>query len=80
MFEQIEDEDGGKEGDDGGEKAWSQVNGHSRNRSSIAPAMAAVNGGEATPMSKSGIHTPRDRYAVKDNKVAYLLFYRRVVS
>lgn len=77
MFEQIEDADEGKEGDDGGENAWSQVNGHSRNRPSIA---ATVNGGEATPMSKSGLHTPGDRYAVKDNKVAYLLFYRRVAS
>ena len=80
MFEQIEDPDEDKEGDDGGENAWSQVNGHSRNRPSMTAIAAEVNGGEATPMSKSGIHTPRDRYVVKDNKVAYLLFYRRVAS
>jgi ubiquitin carboxyl-terminal hydrolase 10 len=73
MYEQIEDEDEDKKED---ENPWSQVNGHSRNKSSMA---AAVNG-SSTPASKSGPQTPRDRYAGKDNKVAYLLFYRRVAS
>jgi ubiquitin carboxyl-terminal hydrolase 10 len=78
MFEQIEDgEDEAEKGDES--NAWSQVNGHSRNRPSMA-AVAGVNGGESTPTSKSGPQTPRDRYAGKDNKVAYLLFYRCVAS
>jgi len=80
MFEQIEDEDESKEE---GENAWSQVNGHGHGHSRNKPSMVdAVNGGvgDATPLSKSGPHTPRDRYAAKDSKVAYLLFYRRVGS
>lgn len=88
MFERIEDEDGdqGEEGKREGEgSAWSQVNGHARNKPSTAAAagMGAVDGaggGHATPLLKSGPQTPRDRYAGKDNKVAYLLFYRRVAS
>jgi ubiquitin carboxyl-terminal hydrolase 10 len=83
MFEQIEDEDEGKDvGDD--ENAWSQVNGHghghSRNKPSVVGGAVNGGGGESTPLSKSGPNTPRDRYAAKDNKVAYLLFYRRVGS
>lgn len=74
MFDQIEDENESQKED---ENAWSQVNGHSRNKQSTSAA--AING-KSTPTSKSGPQTPRDRYAVKDNKVAYLLFYRRVMA
>ena len=74
MFEQIEDEDQSQKED---ENTWSQVNGHSRNKQSTTAV--AING-KSTPTSKSGPQTPRDRYAFKDNKVAYLLFYRRVTT
>jgi ubiquitin carboxyl-terminal hydrolase 10 len=71
-FEQIEQEEDEDEGD--GDKAWSQVNGHSRSKSTMS---AIVNGAAASAKS-SGPQTPRERLSVKDNKVAYLLFYQRV--
>ena len=76
-FEQFEDEDESQEED---KNAWSQVSGHGFSRSQPSTATAAVNGGASTPISKSGPQIPGDRYVGKDNKVAYLLFYRRVAS
>jgi len=70
-FEQIEQEEEDGEPDN---KAWSQVNGHSRNKST----MSAMVNGSATPAKSSGPQTPREKYSVKDNKVAYLLFYQRI--
>jgi ubiquitin carboxyl-terminal hydrolase 10 len=70
-FEQIEQEEEDSEPE---HKAWSQVNGHSRSKST----MSAVVNGSATPAKSSGPQTPREKYAVKDNKVAYLLFYQRM--
>lgn len=71
-FEQIE----GDEGDeDTSDNVWNQVNGHSRTKST----MSALANGAATPAKdSSGKQTPNPRYAVKDNKVAYLLFYERI--
>ncbi|KIW68304.1 hypothetical protein PV04_04259 [Phialophora macrospora] len=69
-FDQFEQE----EADESSDKAWSQVNGHSRSKSTLS---AAVNG-TATPKDSSGKDTPNPKYAVKDNKVAYLLFYQRI--
>lgn len=70
-FEQIEHEE--EEHDADTERAWSQVNGHSRSKST----MSAVVNGTATP-KHSGPQTPREKFSVKDDKVAYLLFYQRV--
>ncbi|KAJ9617026.1 hypothetical protein H2200_000747 [Cladophialophora chaetospira] len=68
QFEQDEEEE------EGSDKAWSQVNGHSRSKST----MSAVVNGNATPKEASGKQTPNPKYAAKDNKVAYLLFYQRI--
>ena len=73
MFEQIDQED--DEDKDVPEQAWSQVNGHSRTKSTVN---AAANG-SATPIrDASGKQTPSQKFSVKDNKVAYLLFYQRI--
>jgi ubiquitin carboxyl-terminal hydrolase 10 len=70
-FDQFDQEE---EEDDTSDRAWSQVNGHSRNKS----AMSAIVNGSATPKDTSGKQTPTSKYAIKDNKVAYLLFYQRI--
>lgn len=72
-FEQIEQDEEEAEPDS---KAWSQVNGHSRSKST----MSAIVNGTATPAKSSGPQTPREKYSVKDNKVAYLLFYQRILA
>jgi ubiquitin carboxyl-terminal hydrolase 10 len=74
-FEQIEqDED---EEDNASEKTWNQVNGHSRTKST----MSTILNGSATPAKdSSGIPTPSQKSSVKDNKVAYLLFYQRITT
>ena len=73
MFDQIDAEEDEEEDDN--DQAWSQVNGHSRNRST----MSAVVNGSATPgKEKSGPQTPSYKSSIKDNKIAYLLFYQRV--
>lgn len=70
-FEQIEQDEEEVESDN---KAWSQVNGHARNKST----MSVVVNGTVTPSRNSGPQTPREKFSVKDNKVAYLLFYQRI--
>jgi len=66
---------------------WSQVNGHTKEKdgagnqkkwSSVATNVSTING-TATP-STAGKQTPKDtsRYLIKDNKVAYLLFYQLI--
>ena len=76
MYQEIEDND---DEDESG-KGWSHVNGsatqHSRNKSSIN---AAING-TLTPKTSSGKETPVSPSfsSVKDNKVAYVLFYQRI--
>lgn len=71
-FEQIEQD----EEEEASDKVWSQVNGHSRGKSSVS---AMVNGA-ATPAKTSGPQTPREKTSAKDNKVAYLLFYQKFGS
>jgi ubiquitin carboxyl-terminal hydrolase 10 len=78
MFEQIEDGENESEKEED-ENAWSQVNGH-HSRNKLSPSAATAANGVSTPTSRSGPQTPRDRHTGKDNKVAYLLFYRRVAS
>lgn len=56
--------------------AWSQVaNGHSRTKST---ASAVINGNATPKVDASGPQTPRYKESIKDNKVAYLLFYQRM--
>lgn len=61
------------------EKPWSEVNGHvpgHRKWSSVANT-----NGTATPTSATGKKTPTARReGVKDNKVAYILLYERILS
>jgi len=73
-FEQIEQDE---EDEAEPEKVWNQVNGHSRSKSTMS---AIVNGAATPAKDTSGPQTPRERYSVKDNKVAYLLFYQRITS
>ncbi|KAL9597769.1 MAG: hypothetical protein Q9179_004141, partial [Wetmoreana sp. 5 TL-2023] len=60
------------------EKGWNQVNGVSSGSSTASKKWSGVVNGAATPMSSSGHRTPIGHFSVKDNKVAYLLFYQRV--
>ncbi|KAK5241003.1 hypothetical protein LTR40_013462, partial [Exophiala xenobiotica] len=71
-FEQIDQDE---DEDDGSDKVWNQVNGHSRSKSTLS---SLVNGSATPAKDSSGKQTPNPKYAVKDNKVAYLLFYQRV--
>lgn len=81
IFEQFDQEEQDKRED---ERGWSQVNGagvngHSSKKSisagaangTASPAVSGVSSGKGTP-SGSG------RFAARDNKVAYLLFYQRI--
>lgn len=54
------------------ERGWSQVNGASGHSSKKSTSGAA-----SAP--SSGVRTPLGRYGSRDNKVAYLLFYQRIV-
>ncbi|KAI1624383.1 ubiquitin thiolesterase [Exophiala viscosa] len=71
-FEQIEQDE---EEEDDSDKVWNQVNGHSRSKSTLS---TVINGAATPAKDSSGKQTPNPKYAVKDNKVAYLLFYQRV--
>lgn len=71
-FENIEADE---EEEDSG-KAWSQVaNGHGRTKSAIG---SVANGNSTPAKDNSGPQTPRVKESMKDNKVAYLLFYQRI--
>ncbi|KAK5058648.1 hypothetical protein LTR84_010912 [Exophiala bonariae] len=72
-FEQIDQDNDEEEGTS--DKTWNQVNGHSRSKST----MSAIVNGTATPAKdSSGKQTPNPKFSVKDNKVAYLLFYQKI--
>lgn len=63
------------------EKGWSQVNGVASTPSSVGKkwsGVANVANGNVTPNDSSGKMTPINRASVKDNKVAYILFYQRL--
>lgn len=60
------------------EKGWSHVNGHSSHSSMSGKKWSGIVNGNATPTQSSGKMTPVGRPAVKDNKVAYILFYQKV--
>ncbi|KAF2642951.1 cysteine proteinase, partial [Massarina eburnea CBS 473.64] len=69
-FEQIGVGENGEEADKGG---WSQVNGEKPN----SKKWTGVVNGTATPNS-AGKRTPLPKENVRDNKVAYILFYQRI--
>jgi len=71
IYQQLEEGDDDKQSD-GGE--WSQVNGAV---SKDTKKWSAVANGSASP-STAGKRTPKHLESVKDNKVAYILFYRRI--
>jgi len=61
------------------ETGWSQVSGHARD--SAQKKWSSVANGSATPSTVgTGKATPKDtsKYHIKDNKVAYILFYQQV--
>ena len=60
------------------ERGWSQVNGIASTPSSVGKKWSGVANGNKTPSNSSGKMTPVNRTSVKDNKVAYILFYQRV--
>ena len=68
-FDQFDQEE---EQEQDADKAWSQVNGHARSKSTLS----AIVNGASSPKESSGKQTPNTKFAVKDNKVAYLLFYQ----
>ncbi|CAO2657774.1 Nn.00g039000.m01.CDS01 [Neocucurbitaria sp. VM-36] len=58
--------------------AWSQVNGADKQKDSTKKWSGVVNNnGAATPTS-AGKRTPLPKENVRDNKVAYILFYQRI--
>lgn len=58
------------------DKGWSQVNGTG---SSGHSSKKSVTGVTPSPSTSSGVRTPLGRYGSRDNRVAYLLFYQRMV-
>lgn len=60
------------------EKGWSQVNGVPSTPASAGKTWSGIANGSMTPANSSGNLTPVGRSSVKDNKVAYILFYQRV--
>ena len=76
VYEQFaaEDEEGSKP-----EKAWSQVNGGPTGPASGKKWSGMANGTLTPKASESGKMTPVGRpTSIKDNKVAYILFYQKV--
>lgn len=58
------------------ERGWSQVNGAGSGGHS---SKKSINGITPSPATSSGVRTPLGRYGSRDNRVAYLLFYQRMV-
>ena len=76
-LEHIEGEDEEKRQTDLG---WNQVNGNVASPTSANQKWIGVVNGMATPADSSGKITPLARYSIKDNKVAYILFYEKIKS
>jgi len=74
-YEQIAAED---EAQNEAGKGWSQVNGLAATPSTGGKKWSRIANGNVTPSHSSGKMTPVGRASVKDNKVAYILFYQRV--
>ncbi|MCJ1384959.1 hypothetical protein MMC17_008077 [Xylographa soralifera] len=75
IFDQVrEDDDETGQTDNG----WNQVHGAAPNAGTATKKWSGVVNGTATPGTSSGKRTPVGRYSVKDNKMAYILFYQRL--
>ena len=74
VYEQFAAEEEQKQAD----KGWSQVNGVAATPSTSGKKWSGIANGKAKPATSSGKMTPVGRPSVKDNKVAYILFYQRV--
>lgn len=59
-------------------KGWSQVSGLAATPSTGGKKWSGIANGNVTPTHSSGKMTPVGRASVKDNKVAYILFYQRI--
>jgi len=77
IFEQVRLDEEEKAAD---EKGWSQVNGAGSGTPTAAKKWSGVVNGNTTPASSSGKRTPVGRASFKDNKVAYLLFYQKIIA
>ena len=75
VYEQFAAED---EANKDANKGWSQVSSLAAPPSTGGKKWSGVANGNATPSNSSGKMTPIGRTSVKDNKVAYILFYQRV--
>ncbi|KAF2867814.1 ubiquitin carboxyl-terminal hydrolase-like protein 10 [Massariosphaeria phaeospora] len=73
FFEQVGLDEAEEKKDEGG---WSQVNGTDKQKDNSKKWSGVVNG-TATPNS-TGKRTPLPKEGVRDNKVAYILFYQRI--
>lgn len=60
------------------EKGWNQVNGVTMGSPTTNKKRSGVANGTTTPTHSPGKMTPVGRSSLKDNKVAYLLFYQSV--
>lgn len=60
------------------EKGWSQVSSTASTPSLVGKKWSGVANGIKTPNDSPGKMTPINRAPIKDNKVAYILFYQRV--
>lgn len=62
------------------EKGWSQVNSAGTGTPTAGKKWSGAVNGVMTPADSSGKRTPVGRVQVKDNKVAYLLFYQKIAA
>ena len=62
------------------EKGWSQVNGTGSGTPTAAKKWSGAVNGDTTPADSSGKKTPVGRPSVKDNKVAYIVFYQKITA
>ena len=60
------------------DSGWNQVHGPTPNAGTVSKKWSGFVNGIATQGTSSGKRTPVGRYSVKDNKVAYILFYQRI--
>ena len=74
IFDQVREE---QEESAQAEKGWSQVNGTGHSGATAKKWSGVVNGTATPTTTSSGKHTPTGKYSVKDNKVAYILFYQK---
>lgn len=73
IFDRVREED---EERAQAEKGWSQVNGAASTAG--VKKWSGVLNGTATPALSSGRRSPAGKHSVRDNKVAYILFYQKV--